>query len=422
MDWLLAALALFNLGSMYTVFVPRGVPRKAIPWVLYGFAVLATELAWVWLPLQMSLAWLLALGGALDSGLGELALLVLLLSWPGFVWSIRLSLLAKEPVENALQAGLGADYRAAVPLGIRGSFRDTVGFPDWCRPFSFKRADVEVIRNIAYGPTGVRQKLDIYRPRVLPPEGCPVLLQIHGGAFMIGDKTHQALPLMYAMASRGWICVSINYRLSPSVGFPVHLEDCKRALCWIRTQGREYGMNPDFVAVTGGSAGGHLAALMGLTANRGELQREFPEIDTTVQACVPCYGLYDVLTRHEQHPNQQMVIDFLRDRVLHQTPEENPALWDLASPVAQIHEDAPPFMIVHGAIDSIIPVGDARIFSQRLRRTSRSPTVFLELRGAEHGFDNMHSARTEYTLDGVHRFLEWTRANPTPPHAVCDGS
>ena len=70
MDWLLAALALFNLGSMYTVFVPRGVPRKAIPWVLYGFAVLATELAWVWLPLQMSLAWLLALGGALDSGLG----------------------------------------------------------------------------------------------------------------------------------------------------------------------------------------------------------------------------------------------------------------------------------------------------------------------------------------------------------------
>ncbi len=60
------------------------------------------------------------------------------------------------------------------------------------------------------------------------------MMQIHGGAWVMGDKGSQALPLMYHLASRGWICVAANYRLSPSVGFPTHLEDCKRALCWIR--------------------------------------------------------------------------------------------------------------------------------------------------------------------------------------------
>ena len=88
MDWLLAALALFNLGSMVTVFAPRTIPRKSIPWVLFGFALLATELAWVWLPLQTFLALLLVWGGALQSGLGKLSMGILLLSWAGLAWSI----------------------------------------------------------------------------------------------------------------------------------------------------------------------------------------------------------------------------------------------------------------------------------------------------------------------------------------------
>ena len=71
MDWLLAALALFNLVSMITVFSPRAVPRKAVPWALFGTALMATELAWIWLPLQLLLSWLLIQGGALDSGLAR---------------------------------------------------------------------------------------------------------------------------------------------------------------------------------------------------------------------------------------------------------------------------------------------------------------------------------------------------------------
>lgn len=409
--WLLG-LALFNAGAMAALLLPRTRRRDSAPWLLFAISLLASELAWIWLPLQATLALLFSLGGALDSVVGQAALLVLVLSWPVLGWSVLTGLSAGPAVERALQAGLGEGYRDAVPVSVRGRWREALRFRDWRKPAAFAHPDVEVIRGVPYGPVGVRQQLDIYRPRSIPPGGCPVLLQIHGGAWVIGDKAHQALPLMYHLASRGWICVAANYRLSPSVGFPVHLEDCKRALCWIRSKGAEYGMDARFVAVTGGSAGGHLAALMGLTENRPELQTDHPGVDTSVQACVPFYGVYDFLARYDQHQNRDVVIRFLKNRVLHESPEQNPALWDLASPVTQIHEDAPPFMLVHGRIDSLAAINDGRTFAQRLRRTSRKPVVFAELPGAEHGFDCMHSPRTERVIDGVERFLDWVRANP----------
>jgi acetyl esterase/lipase len=227
---------------------------------------------------------------------------------------------------------------------------------------------------------------------------------------MMGDKGGQALPLMYEMASKGWICVAANYRLSPSVSFPTHLQDCKSALCWVREKGAEYGMDTRFVAVTGGSAGGHLSALMGLTANRPELQPDHPDTDTTVQACIPFYGVYDFLVRYDQHPNRRVYERFLSGKVLHETLEDNPALWDLASPVAQIHEDAPPYMVFHGTHDSLAVVNEGRVFSQKLREVSKNPVIYVEMPGAEHAWEIVHSLRTEHTVDGVHRFLEWVRA------------
>jgi acetyl esterase/lipase len=408
MDWLLAALALFNLVSMITVFSPRAVPRRAVPWTTFGTALLATELAWIWLPLQLFIAWLLSLGGAVDSALGKLALLVLLGTWPGLVWSIWQSTKAGRVVENALREALGSDYRHTSAAGCE--LPEKVSFRDWWNPIPRPGPDVEVIRNVPYGPAGVRQMLDIYRPRVIPEGGCPVLMQIHGGAWMMGTKKSQALPLMYHLAARGWICVAANYRRSPSVSFPTHLHDCKAALCWIRQHGREYGMQPDFVAVTGGSAGGHLAALMGLTENRRELQPDHPDTDTSVQATITFFGIYDLLVRYDQHPNRRLYESFMTGRVLHETLQDNPALWDLASPVAQIHEHAPPFMVLHGTHDSLALVAEGRVFSQKLREVSRNPVVYVEFPGAEHAWEVVHSLRTEHTINGVHRFLEWARA------------
>jgi len=415
MDWLLAALALFNLFSMVMVFSPRSVKRKDVPWAMFGTALLATELAWIWLPLQIFIAWLLALGGALESGLGSFALFILAVTWPGLVWSIWMSSRAQATVEDALSRGLGHNYRRQIPPAAQAMTRQEVTFRDWRNPLAMRRPDVEVLRNIPYGPGGVRQQLDVYRPRFIPEGGCPVLLQIHGGAWMMGDKGSQALPLMYTLASRGWIVVAANYRLSPSVGFPTHLHDCKSALCWIRENGREYGMNPDFVAVTGGSAGGHLSALMGLTGNRRELQPDHPDTDTSVQACIPFYGVYDMLVRENQHPNRQVYERFLRGKVIYESPKENPQLWDLASPIVQVQPDVPPFMVVHGTHDSLAVVAEGRAFSHKLREVSQNPVVYVEMPGAEHAWETVHSLRTEHTIDGVHRFLEWVRAGNAQP-------
>ncbi len=418
MDWLLALLAIFNLVSMVTVFTPRAVPRRAVPWAIFGTALLATEMAWIWLPLQVGLALLMILGGALDSALGSLALLVLLCTWPGLAWSIWKSTRAEETVELALRGQLGRDYREQLPAAARERLRAEVRFEDWKNPVGFKRPGVELIRHIPYGPAGVRQQLDIYRPEVIPEGGCPVLFQIHGGAWMMGDKGGQALPLMYHMAQKGWICVAANYRLSPSVSFPTHLTDCKKALCWIREHGADYGMDTSFVAVTGGSAGGHLTALMGLTENRAELQPDHPDTDTSVQAVVPFYGVYDFLVRYDQHPNRDVYQKFLRGKVMHETLEQNPELWDLASPVAQVHKDAPPFMVCHGTHDSLAVVQDARVFVDKLREVSGNPVIYVEMPGAEHAWEIVHSLRTEHTVDGVHRFLEWALARQRQGDAV----
>ena len=135
--------------------------------------------------------------------------------------------------------------------------------------------------HISYADAGKRNLLDIYQPQEPREGGFPVLLQVHGGAWMIGEKEQQAKPLMYHMAQRGWLCVAINYRLSPQAAFPAHIIDVKKAIAWIRDNIADYGGNPDFIAITGGSAGGHLSSLAALTPNRAEWQPGFEDVDTT---------------------------------------------------------------------------------------------------------------------------------------------
>ena len=130
-----------------------------------------------------------------------------------------------------------------------------------------------------------------------PGRNRPAIMQIHGGAWIIGDKREQGWPLIGHLAANGWVCFNVNYRLSPAATWPEHLIDLKYALKWIREHADEYGIDPSFVAVTGGSAGGHLTAMMGLTANDPEYQPGFEEADTSLQAAVPVYGVYDFTNR-----------------------------------------------------------------------------------------------------------------------------
>ncbi len=209
---------------------------------------------------------------------------------------------------------------------------------------------------------------------------------------------------VHHLAARGWVCVSADYRLSPHATFPDFLVDLKRAIQWIREHGREYGANPDFLAVTGGSAGGHLAALVGLTANDPAYQPGFEQVDTSVQACVPFYGVYDFTDRHGFWPHQGLT-ELLEQKVMKGSIAEIPDRYEEASPLGRIRPDAPPFFIIHGAMDTLVPVGEARKFAETLRRTSRNPVVYAEIPGAQHAFELFPSLRSIHVTHGVERFL-----------------
>ena len=124
-----------------------------------------------------------------------------------------------------------------------------------------------------------------------------MLFQVHGGGWTMGKKEGQAEPLMAHLAERGWVCVAANYRLSPRATWPDHLVDVKKALAWTKATIAQYGGDPDFVVITGGSAGGHLSSLAALTPHVSDFQPGFEEADTSVAAAVPFYGIYDFVNR-----------------------------------------------------------------------------------------------------------------------------
>jgi acetyl esterase/lipase len=210
---------------------------------------------------------------------------------------------------------------------------------------------------------------------------------------------------MSELASRGWVCFNADYRLSPVATFPDHLVDVKRALAWIRAHADEYAIDADFVAITGGSAGGHLIALAALTADDPTYQPGFETADTTVQAAVPFYGVYDFTNRNGSWP-PEMVPWFIAPLVMKADPKYAPEAYAAASPLDQVRRDAPPFFVIHGTLDVLAPVADARDFVERLRAVSEQPVYYLELRGAQHAFETFASIRANAVVEAAARFLD----------------
>ncbi len=253
-------------------------------------------------------------------------------------------------------------------------------------------------------------KLDVYMPLDDPAPGelRPAVLQIHGGAWVLGSKNEQGIPLLNHLASCGWVGFNVDYQLSPRAKFPTHLIDCKRALVWIREHAEEYGVDPNFVVVTGGSAGGHLCALMALTQNDPEFQPGFEDKDTSLQGAVPFYGVYDLTNRDGAYDSmfEQLIADVVMGVGLDDAPEK----WAAYSPVDRITEDAPPMFVIHGDKDVLVPVEIARSFVARLRQISRQAVVYAELRGAQHAFEIFPSFRAVHTVEYVERFVNHIHA------------
>jgi acetyl esterase/lipase len=356
--------------------------------------------------------------GALDGTTGWIGLAITGVSWLGLLVAYRrhggVAPLLDEAMRNAIPESLAA-ADTPVPIGPTISRRQLLS------PFRMRTADVEVVRNLAYGEHK-RNRLDVYR-HADGATGRPVLLQIHGGAWVIGNKRQQGQPMMYDLASRGWVCVAPNYRLSPRATFPDHLVDVKRALAWVREHIHEHGGDPSFVVVTGGSAGGHLAALLALTPNRPELQPGFEHVDTSVSACVPMYGVFDFLDQHKVRRRASMR-PFLQPVVMKCSPTACRDSWELASPISQVNPDAPPFFVVSSVHDTLAWVEDARHFVQALRQVSHEPVLYAELRHAQHAFDVMYTVRAAHVVHAIGRWLDYlwsSRGTESQPDAVSAG-
>ncbi len=337
----------------------------------------------------------LALAGATMAGLGYL---------------IAQSRRAQHEVETALVEGLGEEY---VELLDAPPTPTELATP-WstiANPFAFARAatrqGVHVQRDVEFAPHGQRGRLDIYTSDATPSAGAPVLLQVHGGAWVLGTKEQQGLPLMQYLAAKGWVCVAINYRLAPRDPWPAQIVDVKRAIAWVKDHIEDYGGDPSYVAITGGSAGGHLSSLAALTPNDPAWQPGFEQADTSVQVAVPHYGVYDLAGETGLPSVTQMRDGFLAPRVMQQPYADARNLYEAASPLLRITPDAPDFFVVHGVEDTLVRVGQARAFVERLREVSKRSVVYAELAGAQHAFDIFPSIRSAHVVRGIDRYLTW---------------
>jgi acetyl esterase/lipase len=418
MSWLFLVCALIGAGLASNVWRPRYAPGK-VAVVSFFAGWLTGEMALHHIAWQVLATVVFIRGGALHAWPGKIGLLIAVASWISlwrFYWRGHE---AAAAMEKALAEALGADYRSRIRSDPAVKFPASIDWKRILRPFPMRHPEVERIRDIGYSRVaGLNLKLDVYRHKS-HLQNCPTLLQIHGGAWIIGSKNEQGIPLMLHLASRGWVCVTVDYRLSPHATFPDHLVDLKRAIQWIREHGPEYGANPDFIVATGGSAGGHLAALVGLTANDREYQPGFEQIDTSVRACVPFYGVYDFVDRHQTLHSPDL-LELLETRVMKASLEEAPEAYEKASPMARVHADAPPTLIIHGDKDTLVPVKQARHFAEELRKVSRSPVGLAVIPGAQHAFEIFPSLRQVLAIHGAERFLAYVYSQYLAQRAAQD--
>ncbi|MDN3923209.1 alpha/beta hydrolase [Roseateles violae] len=400
----LAFGSLWLLLSGMAVF--RWTGRQSIIRSYYDSMALAgSELGPQLLLIALAVSASLLASGALATPSGQVGAALTLLSVGLLSIAIGRGWADGARFEAALQQSFGAEYRQAILPERARLLREQLSWRDWIRPLDFDEQGIETMADIAYGEHGERNRLDLLRSAEPAAAGAPprpVLIEMHGGGYMWGGKNMAGKPLMHLLARRGWIVVTLNYRLVPAARWPAPLVDAKKAVAWIREHIAEYGGDPGFIVATGASAGGNLSALLALTAGQPRYQPGFESADTRIQAAVPFYaGLAadrldpdDLLGRH------------LYNHVLPPESRDDPKVQADLYPSTHIGADAAPFFVLTGTHDALARVEDTRLFVERLRASSQAPVAYAEAYGANHGFDDAHSIRAGLAANAVQRFLE----------------
>jgi acetyl esterase/lipase len=233
---------------------------------------------------------------------------------------------------------------------------------------------VQVLQDLEYVQGGhERNRLDLYLPEKAT-RPLPVILFVHGGGWQRGDKTNTPAR---GFATKGYAVAAMNYRFSQHAVFPAQIHDCKAAVRWLRANAKKYGLDADHIGAWGGSAGGHLVALLGTTAGVKEFEGPGGNVDQSshVQAVVDWYGPTDFLTVGAKET---------RTKLLGGDPQQNKDNAMKASPMTYVSKDAAPFLIMHGDQDKTVPIAQSETFAEALKKAGANVT-FVVLKGGKHG-------------------------------------
>jgi acetyl esterase/lipase len=230
-------------------------------------------------------------------------------------------------------------------------------------------------------------RLDLFLP-TSAPKPYTVVVWIHGGGWTSGSKGQ--CPAKY-LVPKGYAVASISYRLSQQAKFPAQIEDCKAAVRWLRANAKLYDLDPDNVGAWGSSAGGHLAALLGTAGNAKDLEGTGGNagLSSRVQAVCDWFGPTDFLQMDAHAPPDSQILHdgpaSPESRLVGGPIQENKEKVAKANPVAYISRDCPPFLIMHGDKDNLVPIHQSQLLHDALRKASVDST-FLTVEGAGHGF------------------------------------
>ncbi len=278
------------------------------------------------------------------------------------------------------------------------------------------KADISHINrkwlDVPYASRSPAENLDIY----LPDAGdgpFPIILFIHGGGFVIGDKRDIHVMTFLKGIERGYALVSVNYRLSSEAVFPAGLQDIKAAIRWLKANSEQYRLDGNRIAACGGSSGGNYAAMVCLTDHVTEfddLSLGYPGYPCNVQAAVDWFGPTDFLKMDEQldeigfGPADHGESDSPESRYLGAKLATVPLKVELANPMTYIHKHTPPILIQHGRLDTMVPVQQSMMFAEKLRKyVSSDRFEFDIIEGAGHG-DPLFE--TEENMARVFSFLD----------------
>lgn len=308
------------------------------------------------------------------------------MTWPGLGWAALILLSGVMTLSSQPQGGPPGGSRAAsLPTGT------------------------QALRDLSYVTNGhPRQKLDLY----LPGKGgkLPLIIMIHGGAFMAGDKGGEDPTRFLA---QGYAVASLNYRLSQHAIFPAQIEDCKAAVRWLRAHAPEYRLDPDHFGAFGESAGGHLVTMLGTTSGSGLFEvGENLTFSSGVQAVADFFGPTDFLQMDAHRlPNGQVHdgADSPESRLVGGAIQDNKEKVARANPITYVTAKCPPFVIAHGDQDPLVPHHQSVLLAEALTKAG-VPVTFHTVKGAGHGFED--ATAEKLTMELFAKYLRPAAAAP----------